>query len=129
MKKMGKLTTNGVIIEKHEFRTVEYFLLLGKNISLIPISNRKNVKTPDFVMDDIDWEVKCPISTNRKTIEKSFHQAMKQSCNLICDLRRLKTSSDLVERIIVKAFQTSSRAKRLKIITKSNHLLEYEKQP
>ena len=50
--KIGKITPNGVSLEKHENDTVVFFTNLGYNIELIPPSNTPKAKTPDFMMDN-----------------------------------------------------------------------------
>ncbi len=83
------------------------------------------VRSPDFVMDGVAWEAKAPQTAKRQTIEHVFAHAAKQSPFVIFDLRatKCKTAQSLLE----FKFEKSKRVRRMKIITKQSHLLEYDK--
>lgn len=49
-KSKGKIIPNGVILEKHEYKTILLFTEMGANVELIPKSNKKGIHTPDIVM-------------------------------------------------------------------------------
>ena len=124
--KQGKLTLNDVILEKHEITTIAFFLNIGKNIELIPPSNTPHTKRPDFIMDGIEWEMKCPQKLSPVIAERSFHKALKQSCNIILDLRcSLRLSDDCIKHL-AKCFYSSRKERRMLIITRQS-LLEYKK--
>lgn len=40
-KSKGKIIPNGVILEKHEYKTILLFTEMGANVELIPKSNKK----------------------------------------------------------------------------------------
>ena len=44
----GTLTQNGVHLMEHEWKTVKYFLELGKDIELLPKSEIKDYHQGDF---------------------------------------------------------------------------------
>ena len=120
----GKTTTSSLI----------YHLLKknGYKVAFNQISKIKGVKNADLTIypGGSIWEVKSIYSPRTQTIAHAFHTATKQANNLIFDLRTLKNNgndSKRYEDFIVHLFQTSRRAQRLKIITKFNRLLEYEK--
>lgn len=58
----GKITPNGVSLEKHENDTVVFFTELGYDIELVPPSTLSGNKKPDFIMGGVFWEVKSPQS-------------------------------------------------------------------
>lgn len=120
----GKITPNGVSLEKHENDTVVFFTELGFDIELIPPSKTSGSKKPDFIMDDLEWEMKSPQSNGARTIEHAVRTASKQSENIIIDLRRSKLDT---ERAITQIrFHTSKRTniKRLIVITKKGTKLD-----
>lgn len=127
MKGVGKIVPNGVSLEKHESDTIVYFTNLGKVVELIPPSNTPCNRRPDFVMDGLEWEMKSPHATNKIVIERAFHKALRQSCNVVMDLRRAKGEDEIAVAHLRKCFITSNKAKKLYIITKRHKLLDYFK--
>ena len=125
--KIGKITPNGVSLEKHENDTVVFFTNLGLNIELIPPSNTPKAKTPDFMMCGKAWEMKSPQGKSRVTIEHAFKRAAKQSENIVIDLRRTKISTNESRSSLDKLFKASRRVKNLKIITREQDLLDLKK--
>ena len=51
--KKGKIIPNGVILEKHEYKTILLFTEMGSDVELIPKSDKKGVRTPDIIMDGL----------------------------------------------------------------------------
>ena len=125
--KIGKIIPNGVSLEKHENDTIVFFTNLGFNVELIPPSNTPKAKTPDFMMDGKAWEMKSPQGKSCVTVEHAFKRAAKQSDNIIIDLRRTKIPTNESKASLEKLFKTSRRVKSLKIITKEQELLDFNK--
>ncbi len=76
--------------EKHEFETARFFADMGKDVVFLKPSDIPNVHTPDISMDGIEWEIKCPEGSGKRTIEKNITKAELQSYNIILDLRWIK---------------------------------------
>ena len=125
--KIGRITPNGVSLEKHENETVVYFTNLGYDIELIPPSNTPKAKKPDFMMDGKAWEMKSPQGKSRVTVEHAFKRAAKQSENIIIDLRRTKIPTNQVKASLEKLFKASRRIRNLKVITREQELLDFKK--
>ena len=125
--KTGKITPYGVVLETHEYKTITLFTELGIDIELIPKSEIPGVHTADIRMQGLEWEIKSPKGNGRWLIENTLRRAVKQSCNIILDLRRIKIPMQkcLVE--INKQFQISKGIKNLKVITKNNTIIDYNK--
>lgn len=51
---------------------------------------RANLKTPDFKINGIMWELKSPTGSGRNNIERQLQTGLKQSPNIIFDARRSK---------------------------------------
>lgn len=94
---------------------------------MITPSPLPGVKTADLVMDGCEWEVKCPSKDARSTIEHAFRAALKQSKNVIIDLRRLTNDSSRAEKRLLHEFDNSQSVCQLKIISKSGVLFELMK--
>ena len=123
--KIGKITPNGVSLEKHENDTVVFFTNLGHNIELIPPSNTPKAKT--LMMDGKAWEMKSPQGKSRVTVEHAFKRAAKQSENIIIDLRRTKIPTNQTKTALEKLFGSSRRVRNLKVITREQQLLDFKK--
>lgn len=126
-KRKGIITPNGVSLEKHEYDTILFLTTLGYNIELIPPSHIPNRRTPDFKMNGLAWEMKSPKGKTRSTLEHAFQTAMKQSVNIVFDLRRVQMPNDKAISILEQLFNYSKSIKHLIVITKGRKLLEYNK--
>ena len=126
----GKITLEiGAEPERHEIRTAEFFANLGIDIHFLKAIDRRGVKTPDILMSGLKWEIKAPKSNASRTIENAFRSAIKQSPNVIFDLRRSKLADSTNIPKIQRQLKLIHKAnlKNLKIITKSKELLEFSK--
>ncbi|MCL1973085.1 MAG: hypothetical protein FWG57_08920 [Endomicrobia bacterium] len=112
--------------EPHELDTAKFFNKLGKDVEFLTPNRTKGIKNPDIKMDGILWEIKAPKNNSKRTIENIFRKALKQSKNIIFDLRRTKISDRGVSQVI-KQFNLVRNADRLLIIAKSNKLLDLKK--
>lgn len=121
----GKIIPNGVSLEKHEYETVLFLTTLGYDIELIPPSHIPNARTPDFIMENLRWEMKSPKGKSRSTIEHAFQAAVKQSENIIFDLRRTDIPLNKALIALSKLMKTSKKAKRLMVITKQQKLQHF----
>ena len=116
-----------VFPEDHEYETARYFADRGYDIEFIPPSNSPNIHTPDFIMDGVAWEVKCPTGKSKRTIENNFRKAILQSDNIIFDLRRSGLPDDKTIPELERRFDQKGNVKRLMIITKNGVLLRYSR--
>ena len=123
----GKIIPNGVSLEKHESETIVFFTERGYDIELIPPSNSPKAKTPDFIMNGVAWEMKSPQGKSKTSLEHILKKAIKQSKNIIIDLRRSKLKEEIAIKEIKKRYNQTNSCRKLKIITKSQNLLEYKK--
>ena len=127
MKRKGRIAPNGVILNAHEYATVVFLTEQGYNVELIPKSNRKGVHTPDIKIDGIKWEMKAPIGEGNQLMKNTLQKALKQSTNIVVDLRRTKRHQTKCLRELEREFNNSKSIKRLKIITKTNKMLDFKK--
>ena len=127
LKKKGKITPNGVSLEKHENEVVVFFTELGYDVELIPPSNSPKSRTPDFMMGGVAWEMKSPQGKSKISLEHIFKKATRQSENIIIDLSHSKLKEEVSIKEIEKRFSQTNSCRKLKIITRSRKLLEYKK--
>ena len=110
---------------KHELATAKVFAALGKDVEFIQSSNIKGNHTPDFWMDGKMWEVKSPTGSGKRTIEKLFSEAAKQSEHVIFDLSRCKSSDEPLHlRNIQRETNIRKYFKSVKVITKTGQVLD-----
>ena len=126
-RRCGKLITNGVTLELHEQKTVNFLLMQGINIELIQKSNRHGTHTPDIKIQGLEWEMKSPKGAGKYLIQNTLHRAAHQSSNIIVDLCRIKIHQSRCLQELEKTFHDLKRLKRLKVITKSRKVLDYYK--
>ena len=109
--------------EKHEYETARYFANRGLDIKFISPSDIKGTNNPDFMMVGRIWEVKSPIGSNLRTYEDALKKALKQSENIIFDLRRLRNVDE--EKCINRLVRMANlpRLKTLLIISRDGRLL------
>lgn len=125
--KQGKITPNGVVLHTHENATVVFLTGQGFDVELLPPVQRKGARTPDIRMRGLDWEVKCPVSNGKYTIEHSFRAALKQSPYIIFDIRSSKIPQEKCVAEIERRFRNFKKVKRVMIITKQQKLLDFMK--
>ena len=127
MKKKGKITPNGVVLKTHENATAVFLTEQGFDVELIPASNIERVHTPDIKMDGLKWEMKAPLGEGNQLMENTIQRALRQSQNIIIDLRHTKRHQTKCLRELEKQFLNKKGIKRLKVITKSGKTLDFEK--
>ena len=114
--------------EQAEFETAKYFAVLGKDITFIRPSAIPNQHRPDILMDGVEWEIKCPLGDSKRTIENNMRKAIKQSHNVIFDLRHMGMSDSQCVSQLEQQFNRRSQLRRLFIIKRNGELLSYSKK-
>lgn len=99
----------------------------GFDIELLPPLQQKGARTPDIRMNDLEWEIKCPVGKSANTIKRAFKTALRQSQNIIFDLRGSKMTDAVNIAKLEKEFSDIKSARRLVIITKKRELLDFYK--
>lgn len=127
MKKKGKITPNGVVLKTHENATAVFLTEQGFDVELIPASNIEGVHTPDIKMDGLKWEMKAPLGEGNQLMENTIQRALRQSQNIIIDLRHTKRHQTKCLRELEKQFLNKKGIKHLKVITKRGKTLDFEK--
>ncbi|MBO7699073.1 hypothetical protein J6S39_00065 [Candidatus Saccharibacteria bacterium] len=127
MNKRGKIIPNGVVLQTHENAAVVLLTEQGLDVELIPRSNIKGIHTPDFKANGTTWELKSPVGEGKYLIPNTIQKAVKQSSNVVIDLRRTKRHQAKCIRELKREFEKSKSLKRLKVITKNNKILDFKK--
>ena len=125
--KKGKIIPNGVVLKTHENATVVFLTEQGYDIELIPKSNVTGVHSPDIIMNRLKWEMKAPKGEGKYLINNTIQKAVKQSRNVIIDLRRAKRHQSKCLREIENEFKRSNSVDRIIVITKKSKKLVFER--
>jgi len=126
MKVYEILFEDGAEPEPHEIQTALFLRKTGKRVTFLAPKNQPGIKTPDIMMDELQWEMKSPVSAGARSIEHAFRSAIKQSENVLFDLRRSR-ASDQANLTKIKRQITLIRGKELRrvlVITKEEGLLD-----
>lgn len=123
----GSLITNSVKLTQHEQATIDYLVALGKNIELLIPSHTRGNKNPDFVMDGLLWETKSPTTSSFDNLAVMLRKAVKQSPNIVVDIRRMKKAEKVTISFLTHYFERSRSLKRLTIINQSSTIIELNK--
>ena len=123
----GKITPNGVVLHTHENATVVFLTEQGFDVELLPPLQQKGARTPDIRILDLEWEMKSPRSNGKYTLEHSFRSALKQSPNIIFDIRGSKIPQKKCIAEIERRFSDFKKVQRVMIITKKRELIEFSK--
>lgn len=114
--------------EKLEYETAKYFSDLGKEVKFIRPSSIPKMHSPDILMDGVEWEIKTPIGDGKRTVESCLRRALKQSQNIIIDLRHTKSSEANNIAKLEKEFHRLPKLKKLYIIKKNQGYLFFVKK-
>lgn len=109
--------------DKKELSVARYFSALGKSVVFISPSAIPNQHRPDVFMDGLEWEIKCPEGNSDRTIENNLRKALRQSKNVIFDLRYIKYPEDRSLAKLEKEYKINHQLRRLYIIKKNGELI------
>ncbi len=123
-RKPGKLIQNGVLLKIHEHETIQTLLWYFKIIELIPKSEKYGVHTADAHLDEITWELKCLKGSGKYVIANLIKKALRQSENIVVDLRRSKIPETKCIRELNKIFSERKKLKQLLVITKNEKVID-----
>jgi hypothetical protein len=129
--KVGIITAPpGVFMHRHEKLAVDYLAQkLGYDITFVVPDRHIHRKTADIKMIGKFWEIKSPTGKSNRTIENNLRLAIKQSKNIVLDLRRMDgrvpAKKHLTE--IQKQFDLSKAIKHLLIITRQEEVIEHKR--
>ncbi len=118
----------GVFVEQHELDVAKVLNKLGKDVEFILPSRVKFSRTPDIRMDGLLWEIKSPKGSSSRTIENNLRTALKQSKNIIIDLRRIKIDEKRAISQIMKQFKFSKLINRIILIKQNKEILDINRQ-
>lgn len=125
--RFGRVITNDVCLEAHEYSTLYFLSSFGLCIEVIKPSNTPGTRSADYLINGAIWEGKSPDGSGNSTISRQFHKASRQADRLILDLRRVKIPKDKAKREALNRLEKSRNIKRMLLITKDGQLLDVKR--
>jgi hypothetical protein len=112
-------------VEKHE---IEAAWIIANHYNdvvefLRPIDGYR-IKTADFVMNGLMWELKSPIGKSKNTVEYTLRRASEQSKFLIFDGRRAQLADEFIEKKILYELRKRRSIKKAIFIKKAEDVIE-----
>lgn len=92
------------------------------NIKFIP---RSNQRTPDFLINNLYWELKTPTGTGKYNLQHALRSAARQSENIIIDARFSKMNISKIRNELNYQFKKSLNIKRLLLIDKQKRIVDF----
>lgn len=127
-KRTGKIIIPmGVRPESHELDTADVFLAAGFDVEFIAPSRTKGSKTPDVKINGVLWEIKSPLGSTKKTVERQLQRAGKQSKNIIFDSRRTKLDDTYIEKEVRRQLNLSKSIKIVIFIKKDSTKIDIKR--
>ena len=73
----------------------------------------------------MEYEIKSPRSANANSLEHIIKKALKQSCNLIIDISRIKDArEDTIRRFLITQAKSRKRIRNMILITKIGQIID-----
>ncbi len=126
-RRAGRLTTNNVILETHEYATINVLLADGEDVELVEKSRTPHTKSADIIMLAMFWEMKSPNGKTSRCVEHALRRAVHQAPNIIIDLRRMHLPDAMLIIVLERLFRELRSVRNLWIITKKCDILKFKK--
>lgn len=130
-KQVGTITVPpGVFSARHEKITVDFLAEnLGYDVAFLVPDRRKGARTPDIAMDGLLWEIKSPTGKSSRTIENNLRAALKQSPNIVMDLRRMdgRVPAKKLLGEVERQFTLAKSIKRIIVMTRQDRHIDFKR--
>ena len=91
------------------------------DIKFIP---RNNCKTPDLLINKIEWELKAPTGSGKRNLQHTVSRAVKQSKYIIIDVKFSKIHIFKIKSHLSAEIKKNKQIKRLLLIDKQKNIVE-----
>lgn len=91
------------------------------DIKFIP---RNNYKTPDLLINKIEWELKTPTGSGKRNLQHTVSRAIKQSKYIIIDARFSSIHISKIKSHLSAEIKKNKQIKRLLLIDKQKNVVE-----
>ncbi|HEY1645415.1 MAG TPA: hypothetical protein VGF75_03430 [Candidatus Saccharimonadales bacterium] len=120
----------GVFMQRHEKMAVDFLASkLGYDVTFLVPNRRKGAKTPDIIMNELLWEIKSPTGKSSRTIENNLRIALRQSPNIVLDLRRMdgRIPTNKLLREVEHRFTDAKSIRHIIVITRQEKHIDLER--
>ncbi len=118
----------GITVWQHELATAEALASAGYIVEFLPVSSRKDSKSPDIVMDSEKWELKSPKTDKLSAVERNLKRATKQSSNVVIDSRRMRKLQDrTIQKFLLQKYKQQKTIKQLMFVNRKHQLIDISK--
>lgn len=97
---------------------LEYF---KTDVRFIP---RNNCKTPDLLINRVEWELKAPTGSGKRNLQHTVSRAIKQSSYIVIDARFSKIHISKIKSHLSAEIKKNKQIKRLLLIDKQKNVVE-----
>lgn len=123
----GRLTTNNVILEPHEYATINTLLAYGLDVELVRKSHTPHTKSADIIMMAMLWEMKSPNGKTTSCVKRAVRRATHQARNVIMDLRRIRVADATLITLLKQLFRELRSVRHLWVITKNGEIIKFKR--
>jgi UTP:GlnB (protein PII) uridylyltransferase len=120
----------GVFADVHEKLTVDFLASkFGYDVIFLVPDRGKGAKTPDIEMNGLLWEIKSPSGKSSRTIENNLRLALRQSANIVLDLRRMdgRIPTKKLLNEVERQFTLARSIKHIIVITRQEEHIDFER--
>lgn len=120
--KSGKvIIQEGALVYPHEERVAFELVKTGNDVTFLAVGINKS---PDILYMGKKWEIKSPTGSKRRTLENNVRAALKQSCNIIIDLSRIKVEEGSCLRFLRDRSNRLGKKVKIMVIKKNKEIVE-----
>lgn len=111
----------GASVLSHEQVVANILISTGFDVEFIPV---RLTPTPDIIFMGMEWEIKSPLGKSNRTIENNMRNALKQSKNIIIDLRRIGIREERCLAEIMRQIKLIHSIKNVLVISKRGKIID-----
>lgn len=111
----------GACVTENESSVAKILVKTGYDVRFL---KTQLVKMPDIVFMGREWEIKTPIGKNSRTIENIMRRVLKQSVNIVLDLRYIGLADEKSLREIERQMGLMKRIKNVIVINRNGEIVD-----
>ena len=111
----------GACVTENELSVAKILVNTGYDVRFL---KTQLVKMPDIVFMGREWEIKTPIGKNSRTIENIMRRVLKQSVNIVLDLRYIGLADEKSLREIERQMGLMKRIKNVIVINRNGEIVD-----
>lgn len=105
----------------HEMRVAKILAMAGHHVEFLM---ENGLKSPDILLDGVEYEVKSPKTVSTNTLEHLLKKGLRQCSNLIIDTSRTRIRDDKMRNFLVAQMRKTKQIKKMIMITKKGQIID-----